>query len=131
MGLGEIRRIRALFAKASRIRKNESFKSDERQYIGLENRREDDGIKRFKRRALGLCGRKTTKSLDEIAQILVDIGIVSSMQEGKDLVPSLSGLRLEYGNEFFTLCNYIDILPKLNSSGNYEISRGDFDGVYP
>ncbi len=49
----------------------------------------ENGARRFKRRALGLCGRSALKSLDEIAGLLVKTGIASSLSEGREIVPNI------------------------------------------
>ncbi len=47
------------------------------------------GAQTFKRKALGLCGRSSVKSLDHIAQIFVDIGIAETIDEGKETIPMI------------------------------------------
>lgn len=75
-----------LFAKASRIDENKKayHTPEEWNYIKTKS-----GVKVFKRKLLGLCGRTRVKSLDEIAQALHETGIASSLDEGKEIVPSL------------------------------------------
>ena len=53
------------------------------------------GAQIFKRKALGLCGHTTIKSLDEISEILVEIGIASSLDEGRTIVPEIIGATRE------------------------------------
>ncbi len=48
-----------------------------------------DEAKRFKRKALGFFGWKKSKSPNEMVSILYDLGMVSSMEEGKRVLPSL------------------------------------------
>ena len=88
--------IEELFARASRMPKDRpgySTKSD-REYLA--SQRKDDGIKTFKRRALGLCGSNTVKNLDEMAQLLYETNIVDSIDEGRKLIPSLVGKVMQY-----------------------------------
>jgi len=92
--------ISDIFAKASKlIYKNEGFHTREewtKRKEKFEELRGIDGAKVFKRRALGLCGEKSVKSLDEIAMILSEIGVTSSLEEGRLLVPSLVNLNIKY-----------------------------------
>jgi len=62
---------------------------------------EKNGVKTFKRKVLGLCGRTCIKSLDGIAQTLYETGIASSLNEGKEIAPSLSGHSFYYGGSHF------------------------------
>lgn len=56
-----------------------------------------EGIKIFKRKALGICGRQSVKTLDEMAKLLYDTKIASSIEEGKELTPKIVGGRARYG----------------------------------
>ncbi len=60
------------------------------------------GLMKFKRRVLGLCGQKTTKSIDELANILYELGAVKSLNDGRELVPKLYGVTLNYGGGYLT-----------------------------
>ena len=55
------------------------------------------GVKKFKRRVLGLFGRTTFKTVDELVAILEDMKIVNSKEEGKDFLGKLTDLSLSYG----------------------------------
>ena len=59
--------------------------------------RELQGAKILKRKLLGICGWKSTKTLEEIAQVLHSTGIASSLEEGRGIVPLLVGREISYG----------------------------------
>ncbi len=54
------------------------------------------GLKLFKRKLLGFCGSEGTKSIDDIAGALKEIGVVSSVEEGKRVMPLLEKVALFY-----------------------------------
>ena len=60
-----------------------------------------DGARRFKRKALWLCGERATKTLDEMARLLYETGIASSIEEGREITPSLDGkgVYLKFGGD--------------------------------
>ncbi len=60
-------------------------------------RKLSEGTRILKRKLLGLCGSQSIKTLEEIAQVLHSTGIASSLEEGKSIVPSLVGKRINYG----------------------------------
>lgn len=53
----------------------------------LEQQIAHDGVKHFKRRALGLCGRSTTKTPDEMTRLLYETGVASSLEEAREILP--------------------------------------------
>lgn len=55
------------------------------------------GLTTFKRRVLGLCGRQSTKSIDELAEILTALKVTDSREEGRKFVRGLYGKSAEYG----------------------------------
>ena len=61
-----------------------------------ENEKQAEGGRILKRRILGLCGLKSIKTLDEMARILYDTGIASSVKEGREITPLLMGERVSY-----------------------------------
>ncbi|MEK6872780.1 MAG: hypothetical protein AABW90_02085 [Nanoarchaeota archaeon] len=77
--------LKNLFMKAART--DRFLTEDERQI---------DGALIFKRKALGLCGNQSIKTLDEMAQLLCDTRIASSVKEGRELTPSLIDITLKY-----------------------------------
>mgnify|MGYP001566310081 CR=1 FL=1 len=84
-----------LFAKASKLDESKMG------YLGKwewEAKKKIDGAKRFKRKALGLCGLSSVKSLEKMAQLLYDTGVVSSVEEGRELTPSLVGKSIIYSD---------------------------------
>ena len=72
-------------------RKSGSLNKDEQQR---------DGAKRLKRRALGFCGWSSRKTLSEMAKILYDVGMVSSVEKGMEIVPNFNGLNMDYSHCF-------------------------------
>ena len=53
--------------------------------------------KRFKRRALGMFRWSTEIRLEEVAQLLYQTGIASSVSRGREIAPGLAGKRVSYG----------------------------------
>jgi hypothetical protein len=83
----------------------------------LEYAKTMDGVKRFKRRLLGFCGKESVKSLDKIAQALVDIGVSSTTTEAETIAQKLVGIPLTYSNK--DLGNHcLTMVPVKDSSGN-------------
>jgi len=64
---------------------------------GLENFFDIQKAKAFKRKVLGLFGQSAVKTLDETARALYQTGIVSSVEEGRKIIPHLSKSELIYG----------------------------------
>ena len=56
-----------------------------------------DGVQRFKELALG-SAHTTSKSLDQMAELLYQSEIVDSIDKGKELVLRLDGLSIVYRN---------------------------------
>ncbi|MDP3966307.1 MAG: hypothetical protein Q8Q04_02145 [archaeon] len=54
-----------------------------------EEERIEDGIKTFKRKAMGFFRSTVIKTSDEIAELLYGAGITSSIEDGKELIPEL------------------------------------------
>ncbi len=77
--------LNQLFAKAARA---DIFMSvDERQMAGA---------MKFKREALGFCRSQSIKTLDEMAQLFYNTNIVSSVEEGKKIIPLIIGKTVKY-----------------------------------
>lgn len=72
-----------LFAKAAKPDKKYRNQDEQTRYS------RENGAQRFKRRVLGLCGHVAVKSLDQVAQLLVDTGIISSLDEARETVPKI------------------------------------------
>lgn len=80
-------KIEEYFAKASK-----KYLPSDKRYM--------EGIKIFKRKVLGLCGKETTKSLEELTTVLKEMDIVNSISKGKKFIASLYGKELIYINRF-------------------------------
>lgn len=90
--------LEELFKKASKIKKTDYYTPH-----GLDQMQYFDGVKRFKRKVLGLCGKEAVRSLEEMAQALYDINAVSSMEEGKKIAPQLAGTEPAYGDSYLEI----------------------------
>ncbi|MDP3986783.1 MAG: hypothetical protein Q8P81_01000 [Nanoarchaeota archaeon] len=66
-----------------------------------EEERRVKGARILKRRALGLCGSESVKTLDEMAQLLYSTGVVPSLEEGRVITPSLVGRRVLLGENYY------------------------------
>jgi len=75
--------LRELFARAGKP--DGRYRTDEEAFDYLSR----DGAQKFKRKALGLCRSRTLASLDEIAQLLFETGVVSDVEEGRQIVPKI------------------------------------------
>ncbi len=71
-----------------------------------------DGAKTFKRKALGLCGMQTVRTLDEMTELLQETGVASSLEEGEKIMQSLKGKEVSYG-----LCKVLSFDEVEDSSG--------------
>ena len=81
----------SLFSKASTLQRDKYGYVEEEDYKRMQVA---SGLKNFKRRTMGLCGRSTTKTLDELSKVLMDIKMAKSPQEGRELVYRLDGKSL-------------------------------------
>jgi len=84
--------IDELFRQASKI-KDDSTRTREELLV----ERRNDGAKRFIRKAFGFFGNSAVKSLDEMARLLYETGMVSSQEEGREVTPGLAGYAVRYG----------------------------------
>ena len=83
---------------------------------------EQKGLTYFKRKCLGLCGLRTLKSLDELASILIDTGVVCSVDSGKQLIQKeLYGRRIDVGSGFLNFT-------KVQNRKSQEVCKITFDG---
>jgi hypothetical protein len=103
--------LAGLFAKVSRLNEKKH------RYL-TESDWSRERLKTFKRKALGPCGSQSIKSLDEMAQLLLDTGIAKSLDEGRELTPSLDGARVPY-EVFSYLC--FDEVRDTNKNKAYRI----------
>lgn len=86
--------IDELFRQASKI-KDDSTRTREELLV----ERRNDGAKRFIRKAFGFFGNSAVKSLDEMARLLYETGMVSSEEEGRQEMPSFAGKAFCYGRK--------------------------------
>lgn len=87
--------IQAGFAKGARSFSTDSVYKNQIDWA-------DRGVKLFKRRVLGLCGKRKILSLDELARILMELNIVDSIKDGKTFVGGLYVReRVSYGTPRF------------------------------
>ena len=71
--------------------------------------REDEGRRRLSSRLIGLCTSETIRSVEEIAQVLMDLRACDSIESGRKLVERLYGTRISYGNKYTLLSPVQDI----------------------
>ena len=75
------------------------------------------GIKAFKRRVLGFCGTNTVKSLDELANIFVEMKATSNKNEALKLLPLLTGRNLDYRTDILNTPYYLNFERVSNNQG--------------
>jgi len=121
-----------LIIKASRIDETRFRTPNE-----LKEERLKSGSYRLKRAfKLNFFNRKVTKSLEEVASIFYKLNIVSSIEEGKTVVPSFTGvarIRVE-GNGWFSLSDKYIYFTKVENSKRdekYKIELSDQRNSYP
>ena len=85
--------ISNIIAKASKLDESKMGYLTPKEW---KKRKLKDGAKRFKKETVGYFSNKTIKSVDEMAEILYSTDIVSSTQEGKELLPELVPGRAQY-----------------------------------
>jgi len=80
----------------------------------------------FKRKALGFFGFQSIKTLDEMAQLLYNAGVVSSLDEGKEITPLIKDGSVIYGSFLF---KELDFATLKDGKGNtkYKISVYSYD----
>jgi len=78
-----VRDLRELFAKAGKPDKKYRTEEEQLDYLSR------DGAARFARKALGIWKGRTVKKLDEIAQLLIETGIVLDMEKARQTVPKI------------------------------------------
>ena len=82
-----------------------------------------DGAKRFKRKALGVCGHERVVSLDDFAEILVNAEIASSIEEAKSLVPGIvEAYVIKYNGQSLTFVGVSNLV----GDTRYKISHYNF-----
>ena len=89
-----------LFSKAGRVKSGYASPEERVRYQTI------SGARKFKREVLGLCGKESIKSLDEIAEALLRINIAGSLSEARQIVLQIEGANLH------CFCGYlIDLEP--------------------
>lgn len=94
MDNSEMKDLGKIFAKGDRADRYTGFRTEEEwAYV-----KRYDAINRFKSKVFprkGFLGLRTAvsslKSLDEVAQLLHETGVASSIDEGREIAPTLSG----------------------------------------
>ncbi len=74
--------LHSVFARAGNTKKG-SYNTPGQEFEALSQ----SGAKLFKRKALGLCGFSSVKSLEELANLFVETKITNSYDEALDLIP--------------------------------------------
>lgn len=73
-----------------------------------QNEWKEKGIANFKKRTLGFWGIESHKSLDELVEILMDLKMVDSVEEGKDFMGEIYGKELHYGSKYLEITQVFD-----------------------
>jgi hypothetical protein len=96
--------------------------ADENKFFTPEERQRE-GIKRFKKKVLGRFRVTTEKTLDELAGIFVDLGLIPSIKEAREAVPSFVGCTGSYtpGGEYL----HIQMVEDTSGQKRYRISSID------
>ena len=80
-----------------------------------------DGASKFKESMVGVIGRPKVLTLEEVAQVLVDIGSLESLDDGKKVVERMTDYRVKFTDcEYFTL---LKVLPKAGAKGKSALVR--------
>lgn len=83
-GKNAVEYLRLIFAKAAKLNGEYMTKDEQLGYLS------SHGAEKFKMKTLGLFGHDTLKSLDDIALVLVDIGVASEFEDAKKLIPTIA-----------------------------------------
>ncbi len=84
------RNAQDLYARIGTVNKKEEQSLSAEECLKLKAER---GAKKFKRKVLGLFGLKKSKDLEEMVSIFYDLGMVSSREEGREVLSYLRGLQ--------------------------------------
>ena len=110
--------IRNWFSKIGRVSK----RFDVEKESDLKYAKTQDGIKQFKRKLLGLCGRESTKSLDQIAESLRTIGVSQTHKEAITIAQRLVDVYLIYGGNYWNnYCLVINPIKDSKEEGLYKV----------
>jgi|ETNmetMinimDraft_2_1059921.scaffolds.fasta_scaffold07719_3 hypothetical protein len=68
------------------------------------------GLLSLKRKTLGLCGRRSDKSINELAEILKEFKVVDSLRGGRSLVSELYGdnHKFDYGGGYISFSRVLN-----------------------
>jgi len=116
-----LEKIGRFFVDASTLNRRGADKYSPEEW---ERRQEESGVKHFKRRVLGFCGSKTIKTVDEVADVLYDIGIVQTIKDGRALIPNICNKLLAYGEKAL----YLERVGNPNGQMDVRISSINFPG---
>jgi hypothetical protein len=85
-----------IFANASRLKKSKkNLHLTQEEWNKMKSM---NGARIFKKKVLGIFKSETIKSLDEVAKLLYETGVVPSIEKGKEIVPALDGKYVPYSN---------------------------------
>ena len=112
-----------LYELFSRAAKHDSEYRTEIKERDYQRELVQQGARNFKRRALGLCGSESTKTLDGVAELLLETKIAGTIVEARNLVTGIvsanvisnKGIPLGYGK-------YL-LFQKIKNSDEYEKYR--------
>ncbi len=82
-----------LFIKASRLTDDDLMGLS---YTNARKRKLREAGIRFKRKAVGFCGKETLKTLEELSQVVYDTGLASSEHEARELIQHFLWHRIVY-----------------------------------
>ena len=124
-------KIADFFARASGLGENELMELKEKNPEKVECYR-IQGMKLFKRKMLGICGKKAVKSMDEISSALYELGIIPSLEHGKPLIAYLDNKDMNMGERrlfgIFSSMRYLTIKEIDANAKKYQVSAWyDFD----
>jgi hypothetical protein len=113
-----------LFARVSGLGEKELTALKEKNPEKFEHCR-IKGMELFKRKMLGICGKKTVKSSDEISSALYELGITPSLEHGKSLISYLNNKDMDMGEKLalglFPYIKYLKIEETGANAGQYKI----------
>ena len=69
----------------------------------FEARKIRDGVRKFKRRVLGICGSQSLKRLEELEVVFQSLNIASKKEEGEQVIKSLLRKKLYYNQYDYLL----------------------------
>jgi len=88
--------INTILARGSTLSESSEALISQEEKDERESQRAYSGATKLKRLALGLCGSKALKTLDEMGELLYSANMATSAEEGRSLVPHLLGQFIRY-----------------------------------